>query len=119
MQISITIEAKSVCKQIDPDDPTKTIDHTTVAAPIVLTGDTLTDFINGFLRPIYNVQDANHEFSGQQVLDAVMARPLRESNDMFVRKMVSALEAQGSGQSLRERFASIVGNDTVKDMNIQ
>ena len=116
MPISITINIESVAKDVNPEDPTTTIDSTTNAIPLVFTGDDLKDIVEFFLMPRSGIQDPGHIFTGQEVMDQVMRQPMRDTNNGVAQRTLSLLDSY-TGDNFRDKLVEFLGAEKVKELH--
>ena len=107
LPISIEINVRAVAKTIDESDPTRTVDHTTNALPVIFSGHSLGDFVTHFLLQRSGIQDANHVFTGQEVMDAIMRNPLRDMNNGYAQGKMSEIDTM-PGAHFRDKLEAFM-----------
>ena len=116
MLTSVEIHVKAVAKKINPEDPGGLpIDHSTEATPFILSGELLTDFVEFFLFQRTGEQDRSHIFTGQEILDALMARPRNDMEQGFNNRISRSIEV-APGETFREKILHLFGEEKVREL---
>ena len=110
--IRIEINATVVAKEINPDDPTTTIDQTTHAEPMVFEGQRLKDFTQHVLMSNTNIEDKSYPFTGQDVMTIIMARHIGQMYSRIQDEVMAEVRNM-PGDDLREQMDAYVASKIV------
>lgn len=107
--IRIEINATVIAKEIDPDNPERTIDQTTQAEPMIFEGQRLKDFTQHVLMAAANIEDKSYPFTGQDVMAIIMARHLGQMYGQIQNEIIQEVRNQ-PGEDLREQMKNYIAS---------
>lgn len=81
MNLQMEISVKMVSKDVDPEDPEKTIDTSTESEPVVYEGEQLADFLEHYVARHSSTHEPGTDYTAQEIQDILMNRPVGEMKD--------------------------------------
>lgn len=103
MLIGIKMTFECVAAEVDENDPKKTVDLTT-KEELEYNGAHLKDFVRFFLMDRTGVQDEKHIFSAQEVMNVIMAEPIRRVNNSFAQSKMAEIDQMFDGERFRDKM---------------